>query len=191
MIIIEGIDMVGKTRLAKKLVTKMNASKYCRSNRITMWYSHMTKPPEQWDCLNGYLDHINRWVVQDRFHYGRVVYSAADPKQALLHLSEKIKIIEGRLAMVGAVIIVITGTDDFLNHQWSISNRKEMYNLETILKANNIYQALGKCSVVDFHITMTKASLFPAEHFQMLEAIMRKWESRQDLIERLRPCYQN
>lgn len=63
MIIIEGPDHVGKTTAAKRL---------CELSG--MKYSHMGVPPDDWDWHDNFLEMVQPYIVQDRFHLGGIAY---------------------------------------------------------------------------------------------------------------------
>lgn len=180
--------MVGKTTLAKRLVELLNGHDVCQTMGWSLWYGHMSRPPRQWDYLNGYLDHINRWTVQDRFHYGRLAYAKVDPDQEEKLTPDHIRMIEGRLALVGAVIVVVSASDQFLHRQFDAMDRHEMYDRKIIWDANAAFHSIATSNGnVDYHFHAEEN--FPAAVPGFVSGIVTTWIKRQHLVERLRPCY--
>ncbi len=156
MIIIEGADMTGKTSLCKDI--ELNAG---------LLYQHISKPPGSWPVPQGYIDLVNQHTVRDRFHLSDIAYKLAT-KNRLLLTAQTLDIIEAHLTMVGCFTVVITAEDCLLEQRFAKLQEREMYDLETILKANLQYKnlvdrktTLSQHCNINYHIHCDKHKLWP------------------------------
>jgi hypothetical protein len=140
MFLLEGSDLVGKTTLAKELEKRFP----------THLYQHLSKPPEKFIYPEGYFGLVSPRLIRDRFHYSEVVYSRVTGRTE--HLTdEMVRLIDGYLRCVGTFTIVLTADEEVIR---SRMRPDEMYNIETILAANQMFGlwATFKCWDVDLVI---------------------------------------
>lgn len=139
MIILEGADGVGKSTLAQSLAERL--AETVGGDRVD-WrsvYRHMTRPPDDFDHLTGYLDVSGR--VQDRYHLGAIVYGQ------LLGLggyptASRMRLVQRYLRWQGCITVVLHGERDWLRERLRVSPKAEMYSIDRILDANDAYRAL-------------------------------------------------
>lgn len=150
MLIIEGTDLVGKSTLAAKFLTRLNDT--CKRPHI---YSHFSKLPASWDYFWNYLERASKNIVQDRFHLSEIAYAFTcryhQGQTPLCH--ERYRIIDGLLRKLGSMTVVVTASDDWLEQQLEEKHeaRGEMYNKELILKVNDTFKYLVKRSWCGFN----------------------------------------
>ena len=149
MIIIEGADKVGKSTFANELL------------KLTGFeYRHMTKPPEDFDHVAGYMDGVAARVVQDRYHLGASVYGQ------MLGLGgfptyQEMRIVQRYLRWQGAVVVILSCEDWRMEELLAADEvSEEMYDPATIRAANRGFRALTSCSNhgepwCDMHIDVT------------------------------------
>jgi thymidylate kinase len=149
MIIVEGADLVGKTTLAKKLVTILNEE--YDSPHI---YRHLSRLPKIWrDCsarlgpratpasLHEAL--ASRWIVQDRFHMSEVMYASARQDEPMLTpiaywlLEARLR---ARFGMMTILLIDATTDSEVITSRW---REGEMYSLEQVKAVNKQYRTLA------------------------------------------------
>ena len=133
-LIIEGPDQSGKTTLAKAL-----------AKRLGWEYVHMTKPPVDFNYLEGYLHECSRARVHDRFHLGAVVYG----RNLGLHPTDGWTVSNFMLLRkllnwmnVGTMLCYYSNQDD-LRRTLKESPKEEMFP-DKILAANIVYNRLAK-----------------------------------------------
>lgn len=153
MIIIEGTDLVGKTSVCNKI---------CEADGNTLVYQHLSKPPENWDYLFGYIDLAAKFSVRDRFHISDIAYRAACGEQPRID-PEHFRLVDAHLRLLGTVTAVITVDDCLLEERFAARKSVEMYKLDVILKANNYYKTIAKRGRyhhynvdIDFHFHCTR-----------------------------------
>ena len=109
IIIVEGIDRVGKTTLCNKLSQKTNIPiyKHKKSN-----YSEMKNDIET-DVMIQLIDLyklLNGNIIFDRFHWSDFVYGALERNYSIANAYNNINIIESKLKD-NAIIIYVKPTD--------------------------------------------------------------------------------
>ena len=112
IIVVEGIDRVGKTTLCNKLSNELNIPIYKHSQRV-MDYSNMDNTNET-DKMLHLLDVcklLNADIIFDRFHLSDYVYGIIerryDAKNAALNLS----MLDDMLYEMNAILVFISPTD--------------------------------------------------------------------------------
>jgi thymidylate kinase len=139
MFIIEGSDCVGKTTIANKIVDAVNAR-----DIFPAYYQHMTRPPRCFNFRDHYIEMMSKFAVMDRFHLGALAYhpDGTLPVDAL-------RWVETKLWQYRSVILVVhcSNSDKYrqklLDHN---IHREEMFDIETLLKANAMYNAIARSS---------------------------------------------
>lgn len=127
MIIVEGTDLIGKTTMCRELLL-----------HYPYVYRHFTKLPDSWRYPHDYKEHVAVKVVQDRFHMSHIAYQSAICGQYSLNKSSYADIDEWVAGVQGRTIILTAG-EEFIRKQWRTHQRPEMFDLATILRANEIY----------------------------------------------------
>lgn len=151
MLIIEGSDLVGKTTLARALLTHeiLRGGGYI--------YRHLSKLP---DGFHRYWHHAalaSRCIVQDRFHMSDIVYRRVEGVK-LETTPETYRALDGYLRGYGSFTVVVTATQELIA---SRIGREEMYPPEKIYHANQLY-----------HDLVTE----PAHHDQVLQLYRPDWD---------------
>lgn len=138
MFIIEGPDCVGKTTVANKIVDAVN-----RLKKFPAYYQHMTRPPDTFDFHFHYRDMMSMFAVMDRFHLGALAYH---PKGTLTESAREF-VEEMLLNFRSMILIIYASNEQIYNQKLREHNREreEMFDFETLLKANKIFadEALG------------------------------------------------
>jgi hypothetical protein len=181
MLLIEGSDQTGKTTLAQKLVAR--AAEHPHHHGFATYYSHMTRPPADWDYTTDYVLRAQPFAIQDRFHLGGIVYGDIIRGGTKI-TPESLRWIEAHMALQGSFVVVLRATDDVMVKRLAAqpADRKEMYNPEYILKANIGFSTLieGTHASLQPHIDM----VFTAEAVDEyptdkdVDAILEAWFHR-------------
>lgn len=136
MLIIEGTDLVGKTTFARKLVTYLN-----ELNQVVI-YTHFGRLPDGWDYYWDYLEHMNRRVVMDRFIMSEVCYGVTT--RGHTHIDpQAYRLLDARLRFHNAVTVIITGSTEFLERQYSKHADREMFELSDVLSVNALFREIA------------------------------------------------
>lgn len=172
MIILEGADCTGKTTAAKRLVEIMS-----EVTKREARYSHMSKPPEDFDHLTEYVKNI-RLGVQDRYHLGSIVYGAMLGRGSSLS-APRMELVQRHLEWQGCLVVIMHASRERLREILSASDKAEMYSSEDILRANDCYKVLAqstnrglKYCNVDFNVDRG----FPKE--ETLRQWVQQWTGR-------------
>jgi len=177
MIIIEGSDQLGKTTLARKLSIQLSSVLYGDEDHTERVYRHMTRPPDGFDHLTGYVERVGPHVW-DRFHLGALAYGrltgnggCPNPRQMLW--------VQRYLRWQGAIVIVMHADRWWLKEHLD-STREEMYSKQTILDVNDIFVMISRSSnhgekYCDFSIDVTDGA-WPNE--QTVEMLVNTWRER-------------
>src|SRR5438045_2741728 len=121
MFILEGPDHVGKTTAAKRLVELAHARGLKQVS-----YRHMSRPPEDFDYFGDYLKMMtDPWIVQDRFHYGGLVYG--DICRGGTKISNyNLCLLESVLALQGSYTVVMVAEQALMQQRLGYG-KAEMY----------------------------------------------------------------
>jgi hypothetical protein len=140
MIIIEGTDGVGKTSFCRKLADEFVSQ---MGSTAAGWYNHMSRPPENFNHVAGYMRMV-RAGVQDRFHLGSIVYGKI-LGCGCYPTPRKMALVQRYLEWQGCYIVVMRAERDWLKRELLARPDldKEMYQLEQILDANDAFTALS------------------------------------------------
>lgn len=134
MIIIEGGDMVGKTRVCEELGRQHELSSY--------WYRHQTKPPPGTDFFGCYVDMAMRCGIFDRFHMSEVAYATIrgeDPGVTPF----KYWLVDGHLRSLGAFTVVLVSDDELMRQRLQqLQDREEMYDEQQIMDVNRAFRRM-------------------------------------------------
>lgn len=173
MIILEGADGTGKTTLAHSLAQKMSD---IRGVPVHECYAHMSRPPEDFDHVRGYMNVTPR--VQDRFHLGAVVYGAI-LGGGTYPSAERMRLVQNYLRWQGCLVVILYAERDVLRRRLRDSVKHEMYGHDQILTANDAYRALAMSSnrgspYCDRSLDVSMA--WPSEDFA--KALIAEWSAR-------------
>lgn len=174
MIIIEGTDGVGKTTLAKKLITY-------RSNKLRMppVYRHLGFLPGNWDYYYDYVNRMDHHIVQDRFFlsewvYGRVIRGGTPLSK------EKIRDLFSDLINVGGLTVIVTAESSLLEMRWK-DHVDDKFDLSQVLAVNEEFMcmpALDFCppwpSMLRIHLS--KHHPFPDQ--TDIKCILENWHDK-------------
>lgn len=151
MLIIEGADHLGKTTAAKQIVKQAGID-----GKYPIRYSHMSRPNETFDFLHDYQDMSSKFAVQDRFHLGGLVWHRGKITSAAL------RIIEGRLQVLGSVCIVVYTSDvAWYRQALQEKGKDEMFSPEVIMAANRRFMELAESTVWCDYMYDVKDGRFP------------------------------
>lgn len=180
MIIVEGTDLLGKTTLCEKLVKDLNARDHSHV------YSHLSKLPESFDHVQGYLPLCNRNVVYDRFYLSRQAYGGALKNQRVM-TPEELHWLDGYTRLFGSYTVLVVSTEYFIRQQFAAKDRDEMYDVDSIVAVNEEY--LGLTDHADFLITASDVQ-WPS-HF--CSHIIDNYLKRREVVDEMgpqifRPC---
>lgn len=154
MIIVEGSDLVGKTTLCQALLAK--------DSRLT--YKHYTKPPANFHRFFGYLPDMKANMLLDRFFMSEPVYRYAEatnkvPAENRMEPAWTIALCREAIN-VGSLTIVLTADEELIRQRFlltQLEGRKEMYDLNAILKANELFHHIaehGHIGAYTFHVDL-------------------------------------
>ncbi len=133
MLILDGTDNVGKTTLCNKLAVLANEMK--PFNEVKFKVNHMTRPDEDFNFFTDYKTLMGQYIIQDRFHFGAIAYHNLCP-----YNQDQLKFIESWLYRLGSMIIIVHPTSQFYyKTRLNVSRRKEMFDVETIIRAYHRY----------------------------------------------------
>lgn len=168
MLIIEGADRVGKTTLCHKLIERLAPT--------GPWmYRHFGPLPESWMHPWDYFPHMSRYVVQDRFHLSEWVYRRAEGQANPDLTSEKYRLIDAQLRLLGSVTVVITASAKIIDERGG--DRRAM-------TANRIFSSLPRFIDIDFHYHVNE---YNNDYSGLIDDVLKKYSQRQNLTRRL-PC---
>lgn len=137
-LILEGPDHIGKTTVARWL-------------REHHGYNvmHMGVPTPDWDYEKDYLARLpnNKKIpiVYDRFHLGALVYG----RFGRLHSTDgwswdgMMRVIRAVCRADISVVIMYTSDSNWLGRMLMEHGKKELFNAEQVLAANEVYQMLA------------------------------------------------
>ena len=178
MFIVEGTDLVGKTTVCEALVERLE--------RHGPWvYKWFNKLPDCWNYYWGYLPHIIRHVVQDRFHMSEIVYRRMRDEPTELP-AETYRMIDAHLRLIGSVTLVVTMEEGLLREQ--LKTRHEMHTGDQIVRANNFFLAImrgegllcGYTIDFDFWHHVDSANNFPSSNEQLMQNMVACYLQRQE-----------
>lgn len=168
MLIIEGTDLLGKTTLARKLI----ASPYLQEKGYI--YKHFTRLPDGFNRYWGYLEHAAHKCVQDRYHMSEIAYCVARGEDSTRLTPFAYRMVDGYLRGMAAFNVVLSAEASVIEQRYADAPREEMYELDTILKANRVFFEMGSTGEftfgkeyyrvdVDAHIHLTQENPWPNE----------------------------
>lgn len=180
MIVIDGPDHVGKTRLAEVLVERLNAEGFPHV------YQHLSRLPDSFHHVTDYKPLIQRNVVMDRLHLSRIAYGTVFTEQHV-PTDYETAILDAWVTLVGGLTVVVTA-----EHEWLEANfgaKDEMYDLEPILEVNRVYKKMiaEKRVNIDF-VWETKHRglneiVFPSQSDFFIDGIIIEYKRRRAVLE--------
>jgi len=180
MIIIEGTDLLGKTTLARELLTWLHR---CGFPHV---YCHFTKLSIGFDRYWHYLPWINRYSVTDRFYMSRVAYGRALNNQDVCTHTE-MKMLDAHVALVGGLTAVCVANDDMWLYNRCKSNPKiEMYNADEIVAVNRQFKDLLESNELSYDVVIrVEEDNWPAVHAGKIQsAYLTKQDQLSDVYDR-------
>lgn len=180
MIIVEGTDLLGKTTLCNQLVRSLNAAGHSHV------YSHLSKLPDSFDHVRGYLPLCARNIVYDRFYLSRQAYGGALNNQTVLK-PEEIHWLDGYTRLFGTYTVLVVAAEQFVREQYGRKDRDEMYDLESIIAVNEEYEKLH--AHADLVITASELQWPSSRAPYIIDQYLRRREVVDGLGSQiLRPC---
>jgi len=178
MLVIEGPDNVGKTRLANDLVLRV------QKQGIPAYYSHMSKPPDCFDYHRDYEDWMSYWAVQDRFHIGNIVYGDLFRGSSLTHSG--FRYVERLLRLHFSLVVLIYASkieDVFSN--WV--DEDEMYSREKACAVTAYYDNLARGEMstgglrpkIDVCYDISEHG-YPAENPEFIDCVVSSWHKESE-----------
>jgi hypothetical protein len=177
MLIVEGADLVGKTHLCKKFLMALAPEGYR--------YAHFSRLPRDFDYMSDYCAAACRRIVQDRFHMSEPVYAEVRGDESFL-TDENYRLVDAWLRGYGATTVVITAHDSLLAKRYAERDREEMYGLDKICHANQLYLDITESHDLrdwDFHFHCNKEKPWVTEDQLML--VLEAYSARQSRQSRL------
>lgn len=180
MLIIDGTDLVGKTTLQLALLKRLQS--------VGPWIgAHFTRLPKMWAFPNDYFPRMSRHVVQDRFHMSEVAYSTARGDETSLS-PFKYSLVDARLRQLGGLTVVITADEDFIRSQWRSCNDGQMYDLDTVLRANRAFSEIVSNHTdykvdVDYVMATPMGAGYPAQRHGLIDDIIDRYMVRQAVLD--------
>lgn len=179
-LIIEGGDNLGKTTAAKRLVQLAN-----ERGKFPIRYSHMSRPPQQFDFFDDYTKWTTPFTVQDRFHLGALVWHEdVLPTHAL-------RIVEGWLLSEASVVVVfyVPFSQETEYYERLISsNRPEMFSIDAIMEGQRkfrtmIFDCVPSGMNISPHIDFA-IPIYPDGYIddKTMNTILDEWFKRLELV---------
>lgn len=132
MLIIEGTDNVGKSTLVTDVIRHLNAM------GLPHIPFHLSKLPDSFDHVQGYVELLNTNTVWDRFHISRTCYGAVCKNQREFTTAEA-EILQAHLTLKGAYVVSCVVEDAaWIRKRWG--SKDEMYDVETAVQVNESYK---------------------------------------------------
>lgn len=164
---------MGKTTLCKLLVQEL----YKRS--VPAVWQPFTRLPPSWDCYHDYLPWIRRTAVADRFTLSMLAYTEARGERECPLDDETFRLVEAHQTLVGAVRVLINADPEVIR-QAHAARGDDMYDLETILRANLAFDDLQyKLDWADIRYRKTLSSPWPSASQPLVDHIVGLWLKRQ------------
>jgi len=112
IIIVEGIDRVGKTTLCNKLSTELNIPIYKHPTSI-MDYDHMDNVNETDKMLHmvDIMKLSNSNIIFDRFHLSEYAYGVVERNYNTISALHNFKLVDNELRKCNAILIIVKPTD--------------------------------------------------------------------------------
>lgn len=131
MLVIEGGDLVGKSTLVKRAVERLNARGW---PHMPM---HLTRPPEDFDYYQGYVDKMSLETVWDRFHLSCLAYRRHDDRRCSM-TPLKYELVDAAHRMLGGMVIVVTASAAVIEARYA-RRGDAMYDLPHTLDVNQTF----------------------------------------------------
>jgi hypothetical protein len=170
MLIVEGPDCVGKTTLCKKLLEHL-------PNHA---YQHLSRPPIGFDSYWWHAKQMNRFIVQDRFHLGEMVYPALRNEPILNY--NTYFLLDAKLRQLGGIQVLVTATPTLIYKRFEPI--EQMYDLQHTLTAALMFRNLGDllqwprvAGTMDFVIACDEETPYVTD--EQIGRILERYKSRQ------------
>lgn len=112
IIIVEGIDMVGKTSIVNSLSNKLNINSY-KEVREEKWYDHRIDLMYAEEARIQMLEQIGFDIIFDRSYPSEYAYAHAYNRETI---DDKIYELDSRYALLGTRIIYLFKTPESFQH---------------------------------------------------------------------------
>lgn len=183
MLVIEGTDLVGKTRLARRLLEELNRRELPHVPR------HFSLLPQSWDYYWSYLPHFARAVVMDRFYMSEVVYGTVVRGHTMIDM-EAYRLLDARLRQVGGMTIIVTADEPVIEERYAEEGKREMFALDQILTVNRLFRQIvdmEQWEFVDFDETyhVRAGGMWAAEDDAFVNMVVDRYMCRWNRLEML------
>lgn len=189
MLLIEGPDSVGKTRLAAELVNAL-ASRGCpvRADKFGL--------PESTRMLAECKDRVSQWTVCDRSWVSEVAYGRTIRGTPRISTREAYACQE-MFKRAGGLTVLVTATPSryaaIMEELYDAS--REAFTKEECLLVNEAYRRMvhdgemdGYEVDVDIHVELDHSSPWPSSDESLVRRISDAYVSAQRAVDRLRNC---
>lgn len=140
MLIVDGPDNVGKTRLCHELVARLNEHPFVP----TYTYMHLGPPPDKWDSYHDYLPLMGSHCVWDRFHFSELVYGPLGRGVTRITIPE-LRLLEAQLAMLGTMTVIVVAKEEaVITDNWN--EEREMYTEAQVRTVNQAFKEIIQAS---------------------------------------------
>ena len=161
-IIIEGPDHVGKTTLGTRL-----------SKELNLKMVHLGKPEKYPYDFNYFVNALKQeYGIWDRFHLGTIVYGMMLKCHENALSFTDFYLLDRLMEWRGDIVVVITAEKNYLRRRLKEDGKVEMFNTETILKANRGFKMMAQLTC-PMQFEVSEESPFVTDAF--VERIIQRW----------------
>lgn len=172
MVIIDGADLVGKTTLQQAVVRELNNLGFCH---IPL---HLSKLPDSFHRVRGYLPLMTKDVVWDRFFASRQAYGRVLDNQELL-FPEEIEHLQSCTDLVCAFRVLVLGDENLIRQNY---RKDEMYDLDSVLQVNEVFRREISEQPWLWHMIIDARKMWPSEY---ASSIVSKYVERRLTLEQI------
>ena len=147
IIILEGVDGVGKTTLAELLANIHNAE-----------VVHATREtPNDWDYFFGILDSsYGRNIIADRSFWGQFAYQKKEERKLT---REELHMLEGAVMRSGGVIIYVTANKEDIEARLASRGEVTSRPIKKLLKKYERLVSEAACKVITYNTSTGEVSI--------------------------------
>lgn len=139
LIILEGVDGVGKTTLAR-ILTQLQNAEVIHSTRET---------PNDWDYFFSILDSsYGKNVIADRFFWGQFAYQKKDERNLT---REELHMLEAAVRHAGGVVIYVTANKEDIEARLASRGEVPSRPIKKLLKKYERLVSEAACKVIVYN----------------------------------------
>jgi hypothetical protein len=139
MLIVEGADLVGKSTFCEA------AARVLADRGLLHDLHHDDRPEPGDDYYHRYRSRRYVFSLWDRYHLGELAYRAFDDRPSTI-TPLAFDLAEAGVRECCGFVIVITAEEETLRQRFALGKKKELYDLERILKVNERYMEIVRSS---------------------------------------------